>query len=175
MMQTNDPKKFRNRYRIPSARVCTAGWAHLFGEVRSGRMVLSPLGKIVQQEWEKSFEIRQELICDIYVIMPNHIHAIVRIVAAETHGPTVETHGPTVAVETHGRASLAEIHFIVRGRVQIRGHQTHQRITPHPRRGRMATPVSRPYHPRRPIVRTHRRLHRRQPGPMAGRPLFPGA
>ena len=102
MTQTNDPKKFRNRYRIPSARlpgwdyaapgayfitICTAGRAHLFGEVRDGRMVLSPLGEIAQQEWEKSFEIRQELICDIYVIMPNHIHAI---------------------VETHGRASLPD-------------------------------------------------------------------
>ena len=106
---TEQPEKFRNRYRIPSARaswwdyaapgayfitICTAGRAHLFGEVRNGRMLLSPLGEIVREEWEKSFDMRQELECDIYVIMPNHIHAIVRIIDF-----------PAV-VETHGRASL---------------------------------------------------------------------
>ena len=42
-------------------------------------MFLSDLGKIVKEEWEKSFEIRSELICDTYVIMPNHIHAIIEI------------------------------------------------------------------------------------------------
>ncbi len=37
------------------------------------------LGKIVKMEWLKSFEIRNELFCDEYIIMPNHIHAIVII------------------------------------------------------------------------------------------------
>jgi len=111
MNPTNDSKKFRGRYRIPSARlpgwdystpgayfitICTAGRAHLFGAVCDGQVILSPLGEIVRQEWEKSFEIRQELVCDIYVIMPNHIHAIVRIV----DGPPIET---------HGRASLSGV------------------------------------------------------------------
>jgi REP element-mobilizing transposase RayT len=42
-------------------------------------MELSDFGKIVEQEWIKSFEIRKELILHEYVIMPNHIHAIVEI------------------------------------------------------------------------------------------------
>ncbi len=42
-------------------------------------MYLSPMGIIVQEEWEKSFDIRAELHCDVWVIMPNHIHAIVQI------------------------------------------------------------------------------------------------
>lgn len=45
--------------------------------------------------WEKSFEIRKELICDRYVIMPNHIHGIIII-----------DDNDDVDVETHGRASL---------------------------------------------------------------------
>ena len=40
-------------------------------------MILSDFGSIVHDEWLKSFEIRQELYLDEYVIMPNHLHAIV--------------------------------------------------------------------------------------------------
>ena len=40
---------------------------------------LSDFGKIVQTEWMKSFEIRTELMLDCFVIMPNHLHAIVEI------------------------------------------------------------------------------------------------
>ncbi len=38
---------------------------------------LSDFGQIVDNEWKKSFEIRDELYCDEYRIMPNHLHAIV--------------------------------------------------------------------------------------------------
>ena len=114
-------QKFRGKYRIPSARlpgwnyaspgayfitICTANRAHLFGHVQDGQMILSPLGEIVRQEWEKSFAIRKELVCDIYVIMPNHIHAIVRIVA-ETHSR--DTHSrDTHSRDTHSRAYLQQ-------------------------------------------------------------------
>lgn len=37
-------------------------------------MELSDFGKIVEMEWYKSFEIRNE-----FIIMPNHLHAIVEI------------------------------------------------------------------------------------------------
>jgi REP element-mobilizing transposase RayT len=56
-------------------------------------MVLSPVGEIVKQEWEKSFEIREELTCDVYVIMPNHIHGIVRINKAEAHNNAGQHNG----------------------------------------------------------------------------------
>ena len=99
--------KFQNKYRIPSARknewdyassgayfitICTEGREYLFGEIENGEMKLSSIGDIIQQEWNKSFEIRRELFCDTFMIMPNHLHAIVRI---DNDG-----------VETHGRASL---------------------------------------------------------------------
>lgn len=99
--------KFRNKYRIPSARwqswdysadglyfitICTANRESLFGEIRDGEMYLSETGLIICAEWEKSFGIRRELSCDIFQIMPNHIHAILRIVRP--------------VVQTHGRASL---------------------------------------------------------------------
>jgi putative transposase len=63
-------------------------------------MILSDYGKIIETEWLKSFEIRNELFLDEYVIMPNHLHAIVII---EKTGDD-DTHDTNV--ETHGRASL---------------------------------------------------------------------
>jgi putative transposase len=60
-------------------------------------MQLSEIGEIVKTEWEKSFEMRAELFCDVYVIMPNHIHAIL-IIDKNNLGD----------VETHGRASLRQ-------------------------------------------------------------------
>lgn len=50
------------------------------------KMKLSDFGKIVEHEWFKSFEIRNELLLDEFEIMPNHIHAIVEIYNVETHG-----------------------------------------------------------------------------------------
>ena len=40
---------------------------------------LNEFGKIVRDEWERSFHIRSELILDEYIIMPDHMHAIVCI------------------------------------------------------------------------------------------------
>jgi REP element-mobilizing transposase RayT len=42
-------------------------------------MTLSDFGLIVQEEWFKSFEIRKQLINDAFIVMPNHLHAIVII------------------------------------------------------------------------------------------------
>jgi putative transposase len=98
--------KFQNKYRIPSARwqawdysseglyfitINTVHHCCLFGSIVNKEMHLSEYGRIVADEWDKSFEIRQELYCDAFVIMPNHIHAILRI---------------EYPVQKHGRASI---------------------------------------------------------------------
>jgi len=60
-------------------------------------MKLSEFGKIADSEWYKSFEIRTELFSDDFVLMPNHLHAIVILKniddCEETHGRVVEAHG----------------------------------------------------------------------------------
>jgi len=58
-------------------------------------MIVSEFGKIVEIEWFKSFEIRNELFLHDFVLMPNHLHTIVEIY-----------NGIDSNVETHGRASL---------------------------------------------------------------------
>ena len=54
----------------------------IFGEVSYGEMQLSGLGEIVNEEWLRSGTIRQEiqLFDDEFVVMPNHVHGIVRII-----------------------------------------------------------------------------------------------
>ena len=64
--------------------ICTAGRAHLFGEIADGEMVLNDYGKIVQEEWERTPIIRPEIEIDWYVVMPNHFHAIIFIIGDST-------------------------------------------------------------------------------------------
>ena len=60
----------------------------LFGEVVGGKVRLSALGRIVEDEWKRSIEIRREirLYQDEFVVMPNHFHGIVWIVDTDGEG-----------------------------------------------------------------------------------------
>lgn len=126
-------KKFKGKYRIESHRL--QGWDYSsdamyfitlvtqgrecnLGEIvksdgRPIEMILSDFGQIVDSEWLKSFEIRNELYLDEYIVMPNHLHAIVIIENTDdddTNGTDVlggsDVSDVSDVVETHGRASL---------------------------------------------------------------------
>ena len=120
--------KFKNKYRVESHRM--PGWDYSgngyyfitlvtqnrecnLGEIINEKMILSDFGKIVDTEWKKSFEIRNELFCDEYIIMPNHLHAIVIIKKSKNdddlniiHGMNNTNGSHDSNVETHGSASL---------------------------------------------------------------------
>ncbi|MGC8865770.1 MAG: transposase [Bacteroidales bacterium] len=98
-------EKFQNKYRIPSARapwwdyrnaaayfitICTQHRQHFFGEIVHGKMVLSEIGKIVESEWLKTFEMRPDMNITMgeFVVMPNHFHAIIGIGENEYNTPT---------------------------------------------------------------------------------------
>ncbi|MFO7873519.1 MAG: transposase [Bacteroidales bacterium] len=86
--------KFRNKYRIPSARlqnwdygwngayfitICTKNRNHFFGEIVNGNMVLSEIGRLTN---DLLLEIPQRYpysILDEFIVMPNHVHVIVII------------------------------------------------------------------------------------------------
>src|SRR5690606_28558259 len=91
-------ERFKNKYRIASHRKpkCdySADGLYFLTIVTQNRICnlgdivnmdvhpylqLSDFGKIVEHEWLKSFEIRNELFLHEYVIMPNHLHTIVEI------------------------------------------------------------------------------------------------
>ncbi len=69
-------------------------------------MMLNDAGRIVEEEWRRSFEIRLELIMDEFVIMPNHLHGIVYLDDMICINRDDEN---SVVKETHSRASL---HYI---------------------------------------------------------------
>ena len=122
-------EKYKNKYRIQSNRM--PGWDYSgnglyfitlvtqnrecnLGEIccrENGApyMKLSDFGKIVDDEWKKSFEMRAELNCDEYVIMPNHLHAIIVLKKpkSDNYNDLIGSHDLGGShVETHGRASL---------------------------------------------------------------------
>jgi REP element-mobilizing transposase RayT len=84
--------------------ICTYNKQKILGEIIDGAMYLSSIGNVVREEWIKSFNIRKELSCDEYVIMPDHIHAILRIAGPKMTnklGVIIEQMGPEGA-ETSG-------------------------------------------------------------------------
>ena len=84
-------KLYKNKFRVETARLkdwdySTSGWYYItvctkdktnwFGEIKSGKMILNNLGKIVEDTWN---------------VMPNHIHGIIIINSVETgHAPSVQ-------------------------------------------------------------------------------------
>lgn len=59
--------------------VCTYKQEHLFGEIINDDMILNQYGRIVNFELLKTNNIRPDVYVDEFVIMPNHIHVIVKI------------------------------------------------------------------------------------------------
>jgi len=81
--------------------VCSHRHECLFGDVSDGEVALSEYGQIVADEWARSAKIRDELRLGDFIVMPNHLHGIVRLGAG--------SHGRIAAqdwVGAHGRAPL---------------------------------------------------------------------
>jgi putative transposase len=51
----------------------------MFGDIVDGEMRPNDWGQIVQDEWERSAQIRTEIELDAFVVMPNHIHGVIVI------------------------------------------------------------------------------------------------
>ena len=132
--------KYKNKYRIKSARrphwnyadggfyfvtICTKNQECFFGDVVKGEMTLNEIGRIAKNELLFTEKLRKNMELDEWIIMPNHVHAIIVInndMAVETHcnaslrmiditnGVNNRTGGkaPSV-VETHCNASLRMI------------------------------------------------------------------
>jgi len=110
--------KFQDKYRVTSHRLY--GWDYssggyyfitlvtqnrdcVLGQIENHKMILSDFGRIANKEWYESFEIRNELLLDEYVMMPNHLHALIILKKQDF---IAKTHDVDLNVETHGRAPL---------------------------------------------------------------------
>jgi REP element-mobilizing transposase RayT len=91
-MSTEDPKtalpqRKRNRlegydYSLSGAyfvTICTHNRACLFGEINEAQMLLNSFGKVAQDEWLRTGQIRSNVILEQFVIMPNHVHGVIMI------------------------------------------------------------------------------------------------
>ncbi len=87
---TYDPEKHHRKsvrlkeydYSKPNAyfiTICTYNKECIFGAIINGEMQLNAYGKIVENEWLKTPTIRQYVLLDKYIIMPNHFHGIIII------------------------------------------------------------------------------------------------
>lgn len=87
-------KKFRNKYRIPSARlqnwdyrwaggyfitICTQKREQYFGKIENGNMTLSPIGVIADILWHEIKNHAQNVELGEFVVMPDHVHGILII------------------------------------------------------------------------------------------------
>jgi REP element-mobilizing transposase RayT len=57
--------------------ICTHTHNCLFGTIVENGMILNPVGRIVEEEWLRTPEIRPNVELDDFVIMPNHVHGII--------------------------------------------------------------------------------------------------
>jgi len=111
-------KLFKNKFRIESSRlkdwdystpwwyyvtICTNDMKCWFGEIKKGKMIFNDLGKVVDEEWNKTKVIRKNVELDHYVVMPNHFHGIIII-----NGPE-KIDNVDKSVETHSNASLHKV------------------------------------------------------------------
>jgi len=86
--------KFRDKYRIPSARlqtwdygwnaayfvtICTANREFYFGEIRNGVMQFSEIGSKANKYWIEIPKHFPFVKLDVHVVMPNHVHGIIII------------------------------------------------------------------------------------------------
>lgn len=85
---------FEGRYRVESARLpgwdytrpgwyfvttCTRNRAPVLADVVDGRVHLSAIGRIVAEEWRRTEVVRPNVILDAWVVMPDHLHGVIRI------------------------------------------------------------------------------------------------
>lgn len=85
---------------------CTHNRLCLFGDIVDGQMYLNDAGRIVVDEWTKTPEIRNEIILDKWVVMPNHFHGIM-IITNDTFRNGTDTPGciiPTLQGRSGGLA-----------------------------------------------------------------------
>ena len=81
--------------------VCTHKRECILGKLVDGKMELYKSGRVVEAEWIRSSDIREEIKLDVYQIMPNHFHAIVVILEK-----TNQSHNGLNIVGANGRSPL---------------------------------------------------------------------
>ena len=93
-MNTNDQKQ-RRSIRIKGydytqqgayfITICTAERTPALSVVTGSGIRLTDIGRIVEQEWHRTAELRPNVDLGMHIIMPNHIHAIIWLIDEYTN------------------------------------------------------------------------------------------
>jgi len=110
-------EKFRNKYRIPSARaswwnygndaayfitVCTKGRECYFGDIVDANMQLSHIGLLADVFWYEIKNHAKNITLDVFQVIPNHIHGIL-ILNGNGNGNVETTHALSLQSQTPGQ------------------------------------------------------------------------
>ncbi|HEX2878826.1 MAG TPA: transposase [Polyangiaceae bacterium] len=68
------------RVGVYAVTICTSDRRLLFGDVFDGEMHLNELGQIVQATWEVLPTLYPHILLDEFIVMPNHVHAIIALI-----------------------------------------------------------------------------------------------
>ena len=82
--------------------ICTKNKEKILGKITNGKMELNYLGKIVENELNKTNNINENIKIYDYVIMPNHIHFIIEI-DCEVNDERAQSCTPTELNKTIGK------------------------------------------------------------------------
>ncbi|MEA4930777.1 MAG: transposase [Anaerolineaceae bacterium] len=90
----------------------------LFGQIVDGKMVLNNIGKMVNEVWIAIPDHFPNVELGVFVVMPNHFHGIVSILADKHNEPDVgarhavpQEHGP---IENFGKPVSGSVATIIR-------------------------------------------------------------
>ncbi len=89
--------------------ICSNDRKIIFGKVENGKMLLNDYGKIVEEEWLKTKELRKNIDLDYYVVMPNHFHGIIIIESRD-----IASYVPTDEYRKFGKVQPGSLGAIVR-------------------------------------------------------------
>jgi putative transposase len=65
--------------------ICAYQRACVFGKIANDEVILTEIGRVVQEEWEQTAVLRPYIALDMFVVMPNHFHGII-VIAEEISG-----------------------------------------------------------------------------------------
>jgi REP element-mobilizing transposase RayT len=63
--------------------ICTKNKGEVLGKVKNGVVFLNDLGKVAVKFWKNIVNVFKNVELDEYVVMPDHVHGIIRIVGTE--------------------------------------------------------------------------------------------
>ena len=129
-VKKNKMDKFKNKYRIPSARlqswdygnngayfitICTKKRYCLFGDVKDGKMQLNEIGQLAEKYWMEIPNHFSFIKLGNFVVMPNHTHGILIINKTNDileESGAVETNNKTIGqmrFQNQGKNTISSI------------------------------------------------------------------